>query len=186
MAKQKITDKLQAKFNKPQFQIGDAVFFSWLGQKQYGYVTKTKKTNWGIQYTVESDQKRRYPCGLQIEGIKSYEVGFIFLEESKQLGSDECAARINQPRTFTAVSIDTGGQENQSQDDDRGNTTDNGIDIRKTVTRKRSGSSTKNDVKPSSTRVSNNTANTRKNTKSDLDTAIQKQKDFLNGFIKKD
>jgi hypothetical protein len=41
--KQIISDALQKKFNKPQFQIGDAVFFSWLGQKQYGHVKQLKQ-----------------------------------------------------------------------------------------------------------------------------------------------
>ena len=82
LTKQKISDKLQAKFNKPQFQIGAAVLFSWLGQKQYGYVTKTKQSNWGVQYTVESIEGLKYPCGIQIQGQKTqYHTGFILFED---------------------------------------------------------------------------------------------------------
>lgn len=186
MAKQKITDKLQAKFNKPQFQIGDAVFFSWLGQKQYGYVTKTKQTNWGIQYTVQNAERRRYPCGLQIEGIKSYEVGFIFFDDSKQLGSDECGRRINEPKSFTTISVEPRRPEDKSKNDNRSNESDSRKTSRKNTTRKGFGSSTTNDAESSSTRVSNNATKKRKNPKNDLDTAIEKQRNFLSGFIKKD
>ena len=86
MAKEKITDKLQAKFDKPHFQSGSAVFFSWLGSKKYGYVTAFKKTNWGIQYTVQSTTGTSYPCGISIDGTTtSYKVGVIYLEETKKL-----------------------------------------------------------------------------------------------------
>ena len=109
MAKEKITDKLQAKFDKPHFQSGSAVFFSWLGQKQYGYVTKTKKASWGIQYMVQNAEKRSYPCGVQISGYKTqYEVGYIFVNETKELSRDVLETRINTPRTFTAVSVNVG------------------------------------------------------------------------------
>lgn len=185
MAKQKITDKLQAKFNKPQFQIGDAVFFSWLGQKQYGYVTKTKQTNWGIQYTVQNAERRRYPCGLQIEGIKSYEVGFILFDDSKQLGSDECGRRINEPKSFTTISVEPGRSEDKSKNDDRNNQHYSGKTNRKNTNRDRSGSSTTNDVESGATGMFNNDSQKRKNSKNDLNIAIQKQRDFLNGFIKK-
>ena len=48
MAKRQVDDKIQAKFEKPQFSIEDAVYFSFLGQKQYGYVTKITPVNWVI------------------------------------------------------------------------------------------------------------------------------------------
>ena len=116
MAKQKITDAIQKKFDKPLFQPGAAVFFSWMGQKQCGYVTKFKKVGWGIQYTVQSVEKTNYPCGMEIQNEKtSYSVGYIFYETTKSIGQDELARRIeterNQPksRPIKTLSINTGG-----------------------------------------------------------------------------
>jgi len=41
--KQRVSEAIQNKFNKPQFKPGDAVHFHWLGQKLYGHVKKTKQ-----------------------------------------------------------------------------------------------------------------------------------------------
>ena len=187
MAKKKVSDKIQARFDKPQFQPGDAVFFSWLGQKQYGHVTKIKTKSWGIQYTVENGVKRRYPCGIQIAGQRTqYDVGCIFYEETKQLGRDEIESRIDTSRTVTTVSINSGRQKNQSTDDDRSNQRDTGkTSTKNTRSRNRKGSSTEDVVDVSAGGMSENNTRKRKNSKSELTDAIQKQRNFLNGFVKK-
>jgi len=187
MAKEKITDKLQAKFDKPHFQIGSAVFFSWLGSKKYGYVTAFKKTNWGIQYTVQSTTGTSYPCGICIEGITtSYKVGIIYLEETRKLGNDVIAGKIESEKENSRIPTITGRttitntiSDTVDRADDDGNnttnTTDSGSDI-----------GSVNDIQPSSTRVHKRTTKTRKTSKSALDEVIEKQKNFLNGFVKKD
>ena len=106
--KQKISDKIQAKFDKPQFRIGDAVFFSWLGQKQYGHVIRIKKATWGIQYSVQAASGTKYPCGIQIQGQKThYNTGYILLDDTRTIGSEELERRIqigiNEPRSTTVV-----------------------------------------------------------------------------------
>ena len=194
MAKQKITDAIQKKFEKPQFQPGAAVFFSWMGQKQCGYVTKFKKVGWGIQYTVQSVDKTNYPCGLEIQNEKtSYSVGYIFYETTKSIGQDELARRIeterNQPksRPIKTVSINTGGSETKIAADSREGRSDTTSVVVKDTKSRSKRVSTKVDTKSSTTR--NTASNTRKRkvaAPTELDVAIQKQRDFLNGFVKKD
>lgn len=187
MAKKQVPKNIQDKFDKPLFKLGDAVFFSWLGQKQYGYVTKTKKTSWGVQYMVQNAEKRNYPCGIQIaEHRTQYEVGLIFFNETKELSRAELEVRINTTRTFTAVSVDTRRSENQSKADVRSNRTNTSNTNTKTAKRSRKGSSTEDDVAPSNTRMPKINTGKRKNSNAELNDAIQKQRDFLNGFVKKD
>jgi hypothetical protein len=194
MAKQKITDAIQKKFEKPQFQPGAAVFFSWMGQKQCGYVTKFKKVGWGIQYTVQSVDKTNYPCGMEIQNEKtSYSVGYIFYETTKSIGQDELARRIeterNQPksRPIKTVSINTGGSATKIAADSRESGSDSGSVVVKDTKARSKRSSTKVDTKSSTTRnTANNTRKRKDAAPTELDVAIQKQRDFLNGFVKKD
>lgn len=187
MAKKQVPKNIQDKFDKPLFKSGDAVFFSWLGQKQYGYVTKTKQSSWGIQYMVQNAEKRNYPCGIQINTHRTqYDVGYILFEETKALSREELESRINTPRTFTEVSINTRRSTDQSKNDVRSNGTNTGKTNRKTTNQPRKGSSTKNDVKSSNTGMPDINSSKRKNSKTELTDAIQKQRDFLNGFVKRD
>jgi hypothetical protein len=188
MAKKQVPKNIQEKFDKPLFKSGDAVFFSWLGQKQYGYVTKTKKSSWGIQYTVQNSEKRNYPCGIQIAGHRTqYDVGFIFFDETKKLSRQELETRINAPRTFTAISIDAGRTTNQSSDGvGLGGVNIGNNDTKIKQSRGKSRSSSKNDDNVSNTRMPDANTKKRKNSATDLDSAIQRQRDFLNGFVKKD
>ena len=194
MAKQKITDAIQKKFDKPLFQPGAAVFFSWMGQKQCGYVTKFKKVGWGIQYTVQSVEKTNYPCGMEIQNEKtSYSVGYIFYETTKSIGQDELARRIeterNQPksRPIKTLSINTGGSATKIATDSRESGSDSTSVVDEDTKPRSKRISTKVDTKPSSTRNTAGNTGKRKVAKpTELDVAIQKQRDFLNGFVKKD
>jgi hypothetical protein len=185
--KQKISDKLQEKFNKLQFQPGAAVFFFWMGQKQYGYVTKTKQNSWGIQYTVESCEGVRYPCGIQIQNVKTdYHVGYIYYEETKSLGNEEIQRRIatikeseriskNYRRPTITSAID-------NTDSRTSNADNNGTDSKTRKTR----NGVTNDVSSSSVGTNSNNSKKRTQTgKSTLEDAIQRQRDFLNGFVKR-
>jgi hypothetical protein len=182
--KQKISDKLQAKFDKPQFRIGDAVFFSWLGQKQYGYVIRIKKTTWGIQYNVESASGTKYPCGIQIQGQKThYNTGFIFLEDTRTIGTEELEKRIqtakNTPRTATVFVNPTRPTHESGDDNSTGNPDDRNDSIKNTKTRtKRSSKS--NAVSSSPGRNGTDNSKQRKASRNtELDAAIAKQKSFL-------
>jgi hypothetical protein len=186
--KQQVSEAIQNKFNKPQFKPGDAVHFLWLGQKLYGYVTKTKQTSWGIQYMVETYQKRSYPCGIEIQGVKTaYSVGCIFFEETRAIGNAECAKRITAPTTFNGVYEKPRSTDIKSEHDTAGRRRNANKDsgASKPVGKERSSKSNANDVGSAGSNRDNTTK--RKNSKNpELDTAIEKQRNFLNGFIKPD
>lgn len=187
MAKQKITDAVQKKFDKPQFQPGAAVFFSWMGQKQCGYVTKFKKVGWGIQYTVESVDKTYYPCGMEIQNEKTpYFVGYIFYETTKSIGHEELAKRIETERSrpkytpINTVSIDTGGPKIKIATDSREIRSDSGSVVTKDIPTRSKRSSTKVDTKSSATRNNGSDTKTRGTSKkSKLEQAFEKQRSFL-------
>jgi len=182
--KQKISDKIQAKFDKPQFRIGDAVFFSWLGQKQYGHVIRIKKTTWGIQYSVEASSGTKYPCGIQIQGQKThYNTGFIFLEDTRTIGTEELERRIqttkNAPRATKVFVNHTRTTHESGDDNSTSNTDDRNSDHKNTKTRtKRSPKS--DAVSSSPGRNSSDNSKKRKNARNtELDAAIAKQRSFL-------
>jgi hypothetical protein len=191
MAKQKITDAIQKQYDKPQFQIGAAVFFSWMGYKQCGYVTKIKKVNWGIMYTVQSIKGTRYPCGIEIKGQKTqYNTGCIYIEETRSIGQSELIKYIQ-------LAKKPGGSANLPRNPNRSEN-EGGIDseLRDGDVAEDSGKDTKPDreepgtdmaAAPSIKGVSRSATRKRgvSNDK-ELDSAIEKQRNFLSGFVKKD
>jgi hypothetical protein len=184
MAKQKISDSQQKLFNKVHFKPGEIVFFSWLGMKKYGYVKTHKETGWGIQYTVESNNTR-YPCGIQIKGTKTtYTTGIIFYEETRSMGDEELKRRAetNQSYGNSELIRDSPRPNNESRSNNS-----NKRGISKSSSNKKSKSRTnttrKNDGIDGNTGMQSD--NSKKRTNNKLDEAIQRQRDFLNGFIKK-
>ena len=174
--KVKIPAYVLKQFEKAMYKVGDEVIIRWLGQKKIGYVTKYKKSNFGISYTVEvtemgfNKQMRsaRYPCGIKIkEYSTSYNVGVILHDETRDYYKSK---PVNEYTGSSKAKVKTNSGSN------RVNSSSNN--------RKTSGSrnttTTKTNTKSSSKRVHANNSKTRK-----LDTAIDRQKDFLNGFIKK-
>ena len=187
MAKQKITDAIQKKFEKPQFQPGAAVFFSWMGQKQCGYVTKFKKVGWGILYTVQSVDKTNYPCGMEIQNEKTpYFVGYIFYETTKSIGHEELERRIqterNAPksRPIKTVSIDAGGTKPKVSIDSGESRSDIASIVKQDAPTRSKRPSTKVDTKSSATRnIGSDTKTRGSSKKSKLEQAFEKQKSFL-------
>ena len=182
--KNQAPDAFQKQFNKIQFKINAPVIFTWLGMKKYGYVIRTKETNWGIQYTVQ-DVDAKYPCGIIIKTHKTtYNTGCILYDDSRSIGEIELTRRINitYGRPIKAVSRNSGGSESESRS--------NNINVTRVSNTIVSNATTETHIsstivdESSNTRMHNN--NTKKRTNSKLDTAIQKQKNFLNGFVKKD
>lgn len=184
MAKQKISEKLQKKFDKPQFQLGDAVFFSWLGQKKYGHVTKIKTSGWGVQYMVQSAEGTNYPCGIQIQGQKThYNTGFIWFEDTVSIGQPELKKRIENTKNCRRVTPIVGNPvrpKTESGNNDTSSRTDNTKHNNKveSIGKKRSSKSTA--ISSSSRGNGNSNTTKRKNTKNaELDAAIAKQRSFL-------
>ena len=185
MAKQKAPDTIQKQFNKIQYNPGDAVFFTWLGLKKYGYVIRTKTTNWGVQYTVDSEGTK-YPCGIQIKTHKTtYTTGCINHDETRALGQQELVTRIQtgHSSTYSEIFRDTRRSDNESGSNSAtsGRVYTSNSDGTKSTG---AGSKTKDVVKPSANGMHGN--NTKKRGNTELDDAIRKQRDFLSGFVKKD
>lgn len=183
--KQQAPDAIIKQFEKPQFKIDDAVFFTWLGAKKYGYVKHTKETGWGVQYMVESNDTR-YPCGVSIKGHKTaYTTGCIDVDETRAIGQDEIRTRIQtgHSSTYTELFTDTRRTEDESRSKSTSSKRISSSDS-KAVKSTRTNNTRKDAVKSSTN--GNNTGARKKRGDSKLDDAIQRQRDFLNGFIKKD
>jgi len=183
--KQQAPDAIIKQFEKPQFKINDAVFFTWLGAKKYGYVKTFKTSTWGVQYLVESDDTR-YPCGISIKGHKTaYTTGCIYADETRAYGTEELERRCQSGHksTYSEVIRESGRPKDESGSGNRNVRSVSDNASRKTKKHKannvgKAGSSNGNNGMQSN--------NTKKRKNSELDTAIQRQRDFLNGFIKKD
>ena len=176
--KNKIPVNVLKKFDKVLFKVGDPVIIKWLGEILHGYVKKTKKSNDGIYYTVEAQksyEKRsyRYPCGIQIgEYSTKYNSGIILYEETKRAytgGRKELLKDAN----WQADAVRNDNQSVRGHDDSN----------QRKDAKPRNNDTTKNDAKRGSGRVRSNTKTSRKN--SAVDDAVNKQKDFLRGFVKK-
>jgi hypothetical protein len=191
MAKQKITETLQKQYDKPQFQIGAAVFFSWMGYKQCGYVTKFKKVGWGIIYTVQSVKGTKYPCGIEIKGQKTqYNTGCIHAEETRSIGQEDLVKRIQLGREAERIKP-IARNPVRSEDESRSNSElrdrDDSKDSGKDTKPRRKKSSTDVVATPSFAGVDRPTTKKRRvPTNKELDSAIEKQRNFLSGFVKKD
>lgn len=184
MAKQKISEKLQKKFDKPQFQLGDAVFFSWLGQKKYGYVTKIKTSGWGVQYMVQSAEGTSYPCGIQIQGQKThYNTGFIWFEDTVSIGQPELKKRIKNTKNTGRVTAIIGKPvrpKDESRNDNKNVRGDASKSSSKNTATRAKGSTKSVPVSSSSNRDNGNDTTKRRDSKnSQLDAAIAKQRSFL-------
>lgn len=188
MAKNKnVPDNIEKQFNKALFKQGEPVFFTWLGAKKYGYVKNHKTTNWGIQYSVRANNTT-YPCGIQIKGYRtSYHIGCIYFEETNSIGVNELKKRIGAgPRTYTDSEIfrDAPRPKDESRSGNSNKRESSSATNRKIKSDTKRSNRMENDVQLSNNGMLSSNTKKRKNTK--LDTAIQKQRDFLNGFIKRD
>ena len=183
--KSNVPDNIQKQFEKSKFKIGDPVFFTWLGSKKYGYVTSFKTVGWGVQYTVEEDNVR-YPCGIEIKTHKTtYTTGYIRYDETRAIGRDELITRIQtgHSSTYSELFIDTRRTAIQSRSK---STTSKRVSTKNTKGTKSTESVDAGEHVIQSSSNGNSTGTRKKRGNSELDTAIKKQRDFLNGFVKKD
>lgn len=181
MAKKKVNlpAYVLKQFDKAMYKVGDAVIISWLGQKKTGYVTKYYKRNWGMAYTVEVPEHEhragqwdstRYPCGIQIKEYSTdYKVGLI-LHEQTQDSWERGSRRVHEDTGGTTDEVETSsGCDGNNDNSNNRKTSGSGNNV-----------TSKTSAKLSSKRVHANNSKTRS-----LDTAIDRQRDFLNGFVKK-
>tara|TARA_R110002033_G_scaffold169699_1_gene210834 strand:+ start:460 stop:1008 length:549 start_codon:yes stop_codon:yes gene_type:complete len=167
-------------FEKAMYKTGDKVIIKWLGQIKTGYVKHSKENAWGRSYMVEveekglkrSDDVTRYPCGIEIRGHRTqYDVGLI-LHDRTQSGDWPQSTRIYEDPRSEANSQRDDNKSSRGHDDSTSGK--NGV----------GGSSTSHQdvVEPSATRKRTSNANT---PSKDLDDAVNRQKDFLQGFVKR-
>ena len=177
--KSKIPAYVLKQFEKAMYKTGDKVIIKWLGQIKTGYVKHSKENAWGRSYMVEvkekglkrSDDVTRYPCGIEIRGHRTqYDVGFI-LHERTQNGDWPQSTRI----------YENSGSEEDSQRNDNKGVGGNDDSVSGKDTRSRSSVTHQDVAEPSSTRKCSSDANT---SSKDLDNAVNRQKDFLRGFVK--
>ena len=176
--KNKIPAYVLKQFNKALYKPGERVIIKWLGQIKQGHVTKFKKNNWGISYTVDvsdespkkENQITRYPCGIQIKDYKTqYDVDSSYIDRTQQ-GDFPRNTKINGYTGSGKVTI--GNDDSSVRTDDDGRSRKNAKSRKPVVTT--------TNTKSSSARVRNSNTETRS-----LDKAIDRQRDFLNGFVKK-
>jgi hypothetical protein len=186
MAKQKNSappSYIQRIFTKAQYNIGDAVCFSWLGGRQYGIIVNIKTvSNEEISYTVSS-YGTRYPCGIEVKEHRNRYHNAGFIQYNSGEDQDVISSRS---ADANSVVVKNGKRQNAHS---IGKESAYGTALRESdnpVPGQHTGSkppTIANSNQPSS-KSANKTRNPRSNPK--LDSAIQKQRNFLNGFIKKD
>jgi hypothetical protein len=181
MAKKKVNlpAYVLKQFDKAMYKVGDKVIIRWLGQKKTGYVTKYYKRNWGMAYTVEVPEHEtrtgqrdstRYPCGIQIKEYSTdYKVGLILHEQTQDSWERESRRVHEDTRSTTAKVKTSSGSDGNNDNSNNRKTPGSG-----------NNATSKTSAKLSSKRVHANNSKTRS-----LDTAIDRQRDFLNGFVKK-
>lgn len=186
--KQQIPKYIQAKIKRPQYKVGDTVCIRWLGQIKYGIIEQIYERYEEARYMVNAGGTK-YPCGIQIKEYRSpnAEAGFVIND------SGESAESIRRKATTTNKRVVKNAGGTTVRNTDKGqvsrtdvsvtDSTDAGTSRSKTTSRKISN-------KPVTTRSSRGTnktkSTTRKSKNSELDSAIQKQKDFLSGFTRKE
>jgi len=178
--KQQVPKYIQAKFKKPQFKPGDFVCMTWLGEFIRGELVETYKTHEHVRYKIKA-AGFTYTCGIQIGDYKSEHTDYGILLESETVRrgvKPETADRTihaESRRTNVSISNQTTSVGSDSNSNDRSNTTS--TSRKSNATKNAANRSTSNDTKKKSKSVK------RKNT--ELEQAVQRQKDFLNGFVKK-
>ena len=177
--KSKIPAYVLKQFEKAMYKPGDKVIIKWLGQIKTGYVKHSKENSWGRSYMVEvtekglkrSDDITRYPCGIEIKGHRTqYDVGLI-LHDRTQSRDWPQSTRI----------YENSGSDTDSKRNDNSSVGGNDDSNSRKDTRARSSVTHKDVVEPSSTRKCSGDTNT---SGKDLDNAVNRQKDFLRGFVK--
>ena len=177
--KSKIPAYVLKQFEKAMYKTGDKVIIKWLGQIKTGYVKNTKENAWGCSYMVEVEEKglkrsddiTRYPCGIEIKGHRTqYDVGLI-LHDRTQSRDWPQSTRI----------YENSGSDTDSKRNDNSSVGGNDDSNSRKDTRSRSSDTHQDVVEPSSTRKCSGDTNT---SGKDLDNAVNRQKDFLRGFVK--
>ena len=170
MKRQKFPKYIQNLFKKPQFRVGDRVKYNFLGEGGWGVVTKINESNEKITYMVKGG-RYTYPCGLKVKEYSSYYAGHIFYQESKDAIDKGSNGATRSTRT----------KKRNDNTVRMGTTRANGD----TVSNKpRSTHGRENDNRTSNAEHISTDKTSSKETSTELEDAIEKQKNFLRKFSK--
>ena len=170
MKRQKFPKYIQNLFKKPQFRVGNRVKYNFLGEGGWGVVTKINESNEKITYMVKGG-RYTYPCGLKVKEYSSYYAGHIFYQESKD-GIDKGS---NGTTRSTRTKKQNDNTVRMGSTGSNGNTVSN--ESRSTYGRK------DDNRLGNAKHISTNTTSS-KETSTELEDAIEKQKKFLRKFSK--
>lgn len=177
--KSKLPAYVLKQFNKAMYKVGDKVIIKWLGQIKTGYVTKAYESNFGYSYLVEVTEKglkgrmesTRYPCGIRIKQYETdYNVGLI-LHDRTQSGDWPQSQGIYEY---------SGSEKTSQRNDSSSSGGDDNNNKRKNAKSRKGRHGKQNTDESGSTRMHKSDTETQS-----LDDAVQRQRDFLNGFVKK-
>lgn len=171
--KQQIPKYIINKFKKPQFKLGDIVLYSFLGDRGRGKIIKIKneKADHYVSYTVKG-KDYIYPCGLKIKEHKSYQFGYILYDETKN--DSRCIANAGGEVNATTNDIDSGKR-----------TPRNDIGVLSEDARSRCSETNDDRSIITDNSIADNESGEGDRDTTELESAIEKQKRFLQGFIKK-
>ena len=181
--KQDVPKHIQTKFQKPQYQVGDFVCITWLGGAQFGQIVDIDKKNEHVRYKVKS-HNRYYICGIQIGNYTSEntDYGILLADETERRGAAAIREKaVGRPiyeldrRPTSSVRNETAGIGQAVDDNNKPDAT----------SRTRTNTVTKNSVKHGASLNSKTKSKLTTRKTSKLDAAVQKQRDFLSGFVKK-
>ena len=177
---------VQNMFNKPQYKVGDAVCMTWLGMKKYGFIIQIKKSHEEVAYFVRANDTT-YPCGIKIKEYttKYHSAGLVQHDCAE---SQDAIAR-KAATSNTRVVTDSNGTKIRTRakttvSEPIVSTTSNQAPTKSTRTRTSSRKNAKQSGSASSSKGRSRKSAAGNSAK--LDDAIQRQKDFLNGFTRKE
>ncbi len=180
---QEIPKYIQSKFQRAQYKPGDYVCMTWLGGIKFGQIVKIDKKNEHIRYKIKSYNKF-YTCGIQIGEYRSEntDYGILLADETERRGSAAIRSKAAGKELHELDGRSNASARNETTStrqsiDDNNNTT--------SASRRRKTTKPKNVVKHGTTHDSKTKPNPARSKKTELDNAVQKQRDFLNGFVKK-
>ena len=181
--KQDVPKYIQAKFKKEQYKPGDYVCMTWLGGLKFGQIIETDKKNEHVRYKIKS-YNTFYTCGIQIGEYQSEntDYGILLADETERRG----AAAIRSKATGRELhEIDRRATSSIPPKTTSSGQSANNSNNTNATSRSRKTTKPKNAVKHSSTNDSKTKSKPTRSKKTELDKEVQKQRDFLNGFVKK-
>jgi hypothetical protein len=181
--KQDVPKYIQSKFLREQYKPGDYVCITWLGGIKFGQVIDIDKKHEHVRYKVKSHGKY-YTCGIQIKEFLSEntDYGILLADETDRRGAAAIRSKSTGKELHELDRRSTASAQNETT-----STRQHVNDINNATTtgRGRKTTKSKNAVEHGTSHDTKTKPKLARSKKTELDNAVQKQRDFLNGFVKK-